>query len=106
MILDSILVQDYLRLYMLFLNSLSVEKYPDNRMLGEREIIDGKVLLVLFIFWFLWLFISQNLILSSGLCLYVQAGKYVWLTYKEVYDTVLKVGDSICSRGINKVREY
>ncbi|PWA61219.1 AMP-dependent synthetase/ligase [Artemisia annua] len=51
---------------------LSVEKYPDNRMLGEREIIDGK------------------------------AGKYVWLTYKEVYDTVLKVGDSICSRGINK----
>nr|GEW70272.1 long chain acyl-CoA synthetase 4-like [Tanacetum cinerariifolium] len=50
----------------------SVEKYPKNRMLGEREIIDGK------------------------------AGKYVWLTYKEVYDTVLKVGDSICSRGINK----
>nr|GEV45585.1 long chain acyl-CoA synthetase 4-like [Tanacetum cinerariifolium] len=51
---------------------LSVEKYPNNQMLGEREIIDGK------------------------------AGKYVWLTYKEVYDTVLKVGDSICSRGINK----
>lgn len=50
----------------------SVEKYPNNRMLGTREIIDGK------------------------------AGKYVWLTYKEVYDTVLKVGDSICSRGINK----
>ncbi|GJY43654.1 long chain acyl-CoA synthetase 4-like protein, partial [Tanacetum coccineum] len=54
------------------LRSLSVEKYPNNRMLGERWIIDGK------------------------------AGKYVWLTYKEVYDTVLKVGDSICSRGINK----
>ncbi|KAI3693448.1 hypothetical protein L6452_33283 [Arctium lappa] len=51
---------------------LSVEKYPNNPMLGEREIIDGKV------------------------------GKYVWLTYKEVYDTVLKVGDSICTRGIQK----
>lgn len=51
---------------------LSVEKYPNNPMLGQREIIDGKV------------------------------GKYVWLTYKEVYDTVLKVGDSICSRGIQK----
>ncbi|KAI3506479.1 hypothetical protein L1887_28838 [Cichorium endivia] len=42
-------------------------------MLGEREIIDGK------------------------------AGKYVWLTYKEVYDSVLNVGESICSRGIEKV---
>ncbi|KVH91105.1 AMP-binding, conserved site-containing protein [Cynara cardunculus var. scolymus] len=29
-------------------------------------------------------------------------GKYEWLTYKQVYDTVLKVGDSICSRGIQK----
>ncbi|KAI3493400.1 hypothetical protein L1887_41789 [Cichorium endivia] len=51
---------------------LSVEKHPNNQMLGEREIIDGK------------------------------AGKYVWLTYKEVYDTVLNVGESICSRGIEK----
>ncbi|KAL8258465.1 hypothetical protein R6Q59_030506 [Mikania micrantha] len=50
----------------------SVENYPDNPMLGQREITDGK------------------------------AGKYVWLTYKEVYETVLKVGDSICSRGIKK----
>ncbi|KAI3519616.1 hypothetical protein L1887_08830 [Cichorium endivia] len=41
-------------------------------MLVEREIIDGK------------------------------AGKYVWLTYKEVYNTVLNVGESICSRGIEK----
>ncbi|XP_023728302.1 long chain acyl-CoA synthetase 4 [Lactuca sativa] len=51
---------------------LSVEKYPNNQMLGQREIIDGK------------------------------AGKYVWLTYKEVYDTVLNVGESIYSRGIKK----
>ncbi|KAK9050483.1 hypothetical protein SSX86_030547 [Deinandra increscens subsp. villosa] len=47
----------------------SVEKYPNNRMLGQR---DGK------------------------------AGEYVWLTYNQVYETVLKVGDSIRSRGINK----
>ncbi|MFS7925019.1 putative long-chain-fatty-acid--CoA ligase [Helianthus anomalus] len=51
----------------------SVEKYPNNPMLGQRQIIDGK------------------------------AGEYVWLTYKQVYDTVLKLGDSICTRGgINK----
>ncbi|KAJ0818287.1 putative long-chain-fatty-acid--CoA ligase [Helianthus annuus] len=43
-------------------------------MLGQRQIIDGKA-----------------------------AGEYVWLTYKQVYDTVLKLGDSICTRGgINK----
>ncbi|KAK9062743.1 hypothetical protein SSX86_019932 [Deinandra increscens subsp. villosa] len=47
----------------------SVEKYPNNPMLGQR---DGK------------------------------AGEYVWLTYNQVYETVLKVGDSIRSRGINK----
>ncbi|KAJ0803354.1 putative long-chain-fatty-acid--CoA ligase [Helianthus annuus] len=52
----------------------SVEKYPNNPMLGQRQIIDGKA-----------------------------AGEYVWLTYKQVYDTVLKLGDSICTRGgINK----
>ncbi|KAJ0603394.1 putative long-chain-fatty-acid--CoA ligase [Helianthus annuus] len=48
----------------------SVEKYPNNPMLGQRQIIDGKA-----------------------------AGEYVWLTYKQVYDTVLKLGDSICTRG-------
>lgn len=37
---------------------------------------------------------------------FVQAGKYVWLTYKEVYDTVLNVGESIYSRGIKKVRIF
>ncbi|KAL3818287.1 hypothetical protein ACJIZ3_004192 [Penstemon smallii] len=49
---------------------MSVEKYPDNRMLGRREIVNGK------------------------------PGKYLWMTYKEVYDIVLKVGNSIRSFGI------
>ncbi|XP_078169792.1 long chain acyl-CoA synthetase 4-like [Carex rostrata] len=51
---------------------LSVEKYPNNRMLGRRPIIDGK------------------------------AGDYTWLTYKEAYDTAIKVGASIRSKGIEK----
>ncbi|XP_027079865.1 long chain acyl-CoA synthetase 4 [Coffea arabica] len=51
---------------------LSVEKYPNNRMLGRREIVDGK------------------------------PGKYVWQTYKEVYDLVVKVGNSIRSCGIEE----
>ncbi|KAI3679584.1 hypothetical protein L2E82_51122 [Cichorium intybus] len=45
--------------------SLSVEKYPNNPMLGTREFVDGK------------------------------HGKYVWLTYKQVYDKVIRVGNSI-----------
>ncbi|KAH6830110.1 AMP-dependent synthetase and ligase family protein [Perilla frutescens var. hirtella] len=48
----------------------SVEKYSNNQMLGEREMVDGK------------------------------AGQYVWLTYKEVYDLVLLVGASIRSCGV------
>ncbi|RDY02095.1 Long chain acyl-CoA synthetase 4 [Mucuna pruriens] len=48
---------------------MSVEKYPTNPMLGSREIVDGK------------------------------PGKYKWLTYKEVYDVVMKVGNSIRSCG-------
>ncbi|KAI3453817.1 hypothetical protein Pfo_010480 [Paulownia fortunei] len=51
---------------------LSVEKYPNNRMLGHREIVNGK------------------------------PGKFLWMTYKEVYDIVLKVGNSICSCGIEE----
>ncbi|KAK6918229.1 AMP-dependent synthetase/ligase [Dillenia turbinata] len=49
---------------------LSVEKYPNNPMLGHREIVNGK------------------------------AGKYVWLTYKQVYDVVLKIGVAIQSCGV------
>ncbi|GLU05962.1 hypothetical protein SLE2022_230340 [Rubroshorea leprosula] len=51
---------------------MSVEKYPNNPMLGRREIVDGK------------------------------AGKYVWKTYKEVYDIVIKVGNSIRSCGVEE----
>ncbi|XP_068644431.1 long chain acyl-CoA synthetase 4-like isoform X2 [Aristolochia californica] len=50
---------------------ISVENYPENRMLGHREIVDGK------------------------------AGKYVWRTYKQVYDEVLKIGASIRSCGVD-----
>ncbi|OAY56365.1 long chain acyl-CoA synthetase 4 [Manihot esculenta] len=49
---------------------ISVEKYPNNPMLGHREIVNGK------------------------------AGKFVWQTYKEVYDLVIKVGNSIRSCGV------
>ncbi|GMJ03862.1 long-chain acyl-CoA synthetase 4 [Hibiscus trionum] len=51
---------------------MSVEKYPNNPMLGRRQIVDGK------------------------------AGKYVWQTYKEVYDIVIKVGNSIRSCGVEE----
>ncbi|XP_057967328.1 long chain acyl-CoA synthetase 4-like [Malania oleifera] len=51
---------------------MSVEKYPNNRMLGRREIVDGK------------------------------PGKYVWQTYKEVYNLVMKVGNAIRSCGLEK----
>ncbi|XP_010521091.1 PREDICTED: long chain acyl-CoA synthetase 4-like [Tarenaya hassleriana] len=51
---------------------MSVEKYPNNRMLGYRKIVDGK------------------------------AGKYVWQTYKEVYDIVIKLGNSLRSCGIEE----
>ncbi|CAD5178226.1 unnamed protein product [Musa acuminata subsp. malaccensis] len=51
---------------------MSVERNPDNRMLGRREIVDGK------------------------------AGEYVWLTYKEAYDIVIELGASIRSRGVGQ----
>ncbi|KAF7138949.1 hypothetical protein RHSIM_Rhsim07G0082500 [Rhododendron simsii] len=51
---------------------MSVEKYPGNPMLGRREVVNGK------------------------------PGKYVWLTYKEVYDLVIKVGNSIRSCGVEE----
>ncbi|XP_042059981.1 long chain acyl-CoA synthetase 4-like [Salvia splendens] len=50
----------------------SVEKYSDSPMLGEREMVDGKV------------------------------GRYVWLTYRQVYDLVLTVGASIRSFGVTQ----
>ncbi|KAG8375103.1 hypothetical protein BUALT_Bualt10G0065500 [Buddleja alternifolia] len=51
---------------------LSVEKYPNNPMLGRREIVNG------------------------------QPGKYLWMTYKEAYDIVVKVGNSMRSCGIEQ----
>lgn len=51
---------------------MAVEKYPDNRMLGCREVVNGK------------------------------PGKYVWLTYKEVYDLVIKLGNAIRSCGVEE----
>ncbi|KAJ4797512.1 Long-Chain Acyl-CoA Synthetase [Rhynchospora pubera] len=50
----------------------AVEKYPNNRMLGRREIVAGK------------------------------PGEYVWQTYKEVYDIVMKLASAIRSLGIGK----
>ncbi|KAL6181866.1 hypothetical protein ACLB2K_048514 [Fragaria x ananassa] len=49
---------------------MSVEKNPGNRMLGHRETVNGK------------------------------AGKYVWLTYKQVYDIVVKVRNSMRTLGL------
>ncbi|KAL8141581.1 hypothetical protein V2J09_014613 [Rumex salicifolius] len=46
---------------------MSVDKYPANPMLGERHIVNGK------------------------------AGEYVWRSYKDVYDIVIKLGNSLRS---------
>ncbi|KAL7189068.1 hypothetical protein ACSBR1_038853 [Camellia fascicularis] len=51
---------------------MAVEKYPNNPMLGRREIVNGA------------------------------PGKYVWQTYKEVYALVMKLGNSIRSCGIEE----
>ncbi|KAG9143162.1 hypothetical protein Leryth_021368 [Lithospermum erythrorhizon] len=51
---------------------MSVEKYPNNRMLGRREEVDGKF------------------------------GTYTWMTYKEVYDIVINLGNSIRNLGIEQ----
>ncbi|XP_040987230.1 long chain acyl-CoA synthetase 4-like [Juglans microcarpa x Juglans regia] len=51
---------------------MTVERYPENRMLGRREILNGK------------------------------PGNYVWQTYKEVYDLVIKVGNAMRSCGFGE----
>lgn len=33
----------------------------------------------------------------------MQVGPYVWLTYKEVYDSVIRIGSAMRSRGVNPV---
>ncbi|EEF43331.1 acyl CoA synthetase, putative [Ricinus communis] len=50
----------------------SALKNPNNRMLGRRLVTDSKV-----------------------------AGPYVWLTYKEVYETAIRIGSAMRSRGLN-----
>ncbi|CAH8320657.1 unnamed protein product [Eruca vesicaria subsp. sativa] len=47
----------------------SVEKFPDNKMLGWRTIVDKKV------------------------------GPYIWKTYKEVYEEVLQIGSALRALG-------
>ncbi|KDP46197.1 hypothetical protein JCGZ_10037 [Jatropha curcas] len=49
----------------------SALKNPNSQMLGRREVTDSKV------------------------------GPYVWLTYKQVYDSAIKIGSSMRSRGLN-----
>uniref|UniRef100_A0ACD5VXQ7 Uncharacterized protein n=1 Tax=Avena sativa TaxID=4498 RepID=A0ACD5VXQ7_AVESA len=51
---------------------MAVEKYPNNKMLGRRAIVDGK------------------------------AGAYEWKTYKEVLGVANKIGNSIRSCGLEK----
>ncbi|CAO2144450.1 unnamed protein product [Urochloa humidicola] len=48
----------------------AVKKYPKNRMLGRRQVTDGK------------------------------AGEYVWQTYEEVYQKVMRIGSAIRSLGV------
>ncbi|XP_066366830.1 long chain acyl-CoA synthetase 2 [Miscanthus floridulus] len=48
----------------------AVKKYPTNRMLGRRQVTDGK------------------------------AGEYVWQTYEEVYQKVMRIGSAIRSLGV------
>ncbi|XP_030525095.1 probable CoA ligase CCL6 [Rhodamnia argentea] len=49
----------------------TAKRNPDCRMLGRRQVVDSKV------------------------------GPYAWLTYREVYDSVVRVGSAIRSCGIN-----
>ncbi|PHT42111.1 Long chain acyl-CoA synthetase 4 [Capsicum baccatum] len=51
--------------------SESVKKNPKYQMLGRRQVVDKK------------------------------AGPYNWLTYEEVYETTVKIGSAIRSRGVN-----
>ncbi|PIN13791.1 Long-chain acyl-CoA synthetases (AMP-forming) [Handroanthus impetiginosus] len=50
----------------------AAEKFPNNKMLGRREIVDGK------------------------------PGEYKWMSYEEVYSRALQLGIAICSCGIKE----
>lgn len=46
-------------------------------------------------------------LISSLICIvHLQAGEYVWMTYKEVYDVVMKLAASISKSGISKVINF
>uniref|UniRef100_A0A2P2M446 Long-chain-fatty-acid--CoA ligase n=3 Tax=Rhizophora mucronata TaxID=61149 RepID=A0A2P2M446_RHIMU len=49
----------------------TAQKNPNNRMLGRRQVTDSK------------------------------AGPYAWLTYGEVYDSAMRIGSAMRSRGVN-----
>ncbi|CAD6333524.1 unnamed protein product [Miscanthus lutarioriparius] len=51
----------------------AVKKYPTNRMLGRWQVTDGK------------------------------AGEYVWQTYEEVYQKVMRIGSAIRSLGVEPI---
>nr|XP_043628375.1 long chain acyl-CoA synthetase 4-like [Erigeron canadensis] len=63
----------------------SVEKHPNNPMLGEREMIIHHH----------HHHANKEQVEAEA----AAAGKYVWLTYKQVYDTVLNLADSMLTRG-------
>lgn len=73
-------------------------------MLGEREMLNGKVLCfsIRSLFVFLFFVTLMDIYLPSSI-LSLQAGKYVWLSYQEVYDLVLKVGTAARLCGVAKV---
>ncbi|KAJ0625664.1 putative long-chain-fatty-acid--CoA ligase, CDP-diacylglycerol--inositol 3-phosphatidyltransferase [Helianthus annuus] len=72
---DSWFFMTFFDMFLWLCYSLSVEKYPDNRMLGTRELVNGK------------------------------HGPYVWLTYKQVYDKVIQDGNVIRACGVEPVSE-
>lgn len=102
MIGDIICLITFIFILYLCVCSMAVEKYPNNPMLGRREIVDGKVLL-LFLFDFLIL-VSCYYRFIHLLFDFSQPGKYVWQTYQEVYDIVIKLGNSLRSCGVKDVR--
>lgn len=52
---------------------------------------------------FLPFIVADNVLEISIIFVFLQAGKYIWLTYREVYDLVLKVGASIRVCGVKQV---
>jgi long-chain acyl-CoA synthetase len=83
----------------------AVKKYPKNSMLGRRQVTDGKVKSNLER--------DESLVLTTQSCSdlipgdkipFYQADEYVWQTYEEVYQKVLKVGSAIRRFGVKPVR--